>query len=226
MGGKWDFSLYFRGGIRILKMMNSGRLALQLAWPPCAPARAAWLVCAAFAATLPCLCKGPARPLHSLPLHSPSPSLLCLSLPAPWPSGQDAAAADVLSLSSSILQLQPPSPPHPLCLTAVAPSPRAAGAAGNTATSKVAAAAAGAHGQEAVVRCWPGRDLARVRPDVAKRQHGFPGAPPPLHHRRRAPYDRHRRASVPPLLPNPVRDCLLEFDVSQGPSCNVIDSSE
>ena len=192
MGGKWDFSLYFRGGIRILKMMNSGRLALQLAWPPCAPARAAWLVCAAFAATLPCLCKGPAPPLHSLPLHSPSPSLLCLSLPAPWPSGQDAAAADVLSLSSSILQLQPPSPPHPLCLTAVAPSPRAAGAAGSTATSKVAAAAAGAHGQEAVVRCWPGRDLARVRPDVAKRQHGFPGAPPPLHHRRRAPYDRHR----------------------------------
>ena len=95
MGGKWDFSLYFRGGIRILKMMNSGRLALQLAWPPCAPARAAWLVCAAFAATLPCLCEGPAPPLHSLPLHSPSPSLLCLSLPAPWPSGQDAAAADV-----------------------------------------------------------------------------------------------------------------------------------
>ena len=167
---------------------------------------------------LQCPCRSPARllavlkcrtefpcPLHSLPLHSPSPSLLCLSLPAPWPSGQDAAAADVLSLSSSFLQLQPPSPPHPLCLTAVAPSPRAAGAAGNTATSKVAAAAAGAHGQEAVVRCWPGRDLARVRPDVAKRQHGFPVL------RRRSTI-----AEEPPMTVIDEPQCLLCFLIPSG----------
>ena len=167
---------------------------------------------------LQCPCRSPARllavlkcrtefpcPLHSLPLHSPSPSLLCLSLPAPWPSGQDAAAADVLSLSSSFLQLQPPSPPHPLCLTAVAPSPRAAGAAGSTATSKVAAAAAGAHGQEAVVRCWPGRDLARVRPDVAKRQHGFPVL------RRRSTI-----AEEPPTTVTDEPQCLLCFLIPSG----------
>ena len=221
-GGKWDFSLYFRGGNRILKMLNSGRqiaLALQLAWPPCAPARTAWPSCRAYV-----------KDRHLLSTHSLSILPLPLFSASPCQRhgrvGKTPLLLMFLSLSSSFLQLQPPSPPHPLCLTAVAPSPRAAGAAGNTATSKVAAAAAGAHGQEAVVRCWPGRDLARVRPDVAKRQHGFPGAPPPLHHRRRAPYDRHRRASVPPLLPNPVRDCLLEFDVSQGPKCNVIDSGE
>ena len=66
-----------------MNLVNSGRLALalQLAWPPCAPARAAWLACAAFTATLPCLCKGPAPPLHSLPLLSP-PFSCSLSQPA------------------------------------------------------------------------------------------------------------------------------------------------
>ena len=73
---------------------------------------------------------------------------------------------------------------------------------------------------------WPCCALGQPRGLPLECAHQHPGAPPPLHHRRRAPYDRHRRAAVPPLLPNPVRDCLLEFDVSQGPSCNVSDSSE
>ena len=146
MGGKWDFSLYFRGGIRILKMMNSGRLALQLAWPPCAPARAAWLV------VLPSLppCRAYVKDRHLLSTHSLSILPLPLFSASPCQRhgrvGKTPLLLMFLSLSSSFLQLQPPSPPHPLCLTAVAPSPRAAGAAGNTATSKVAAAAAGAHG--------------------------------------------------------------------------------
>ena len=35
-----------------------------------------------------------------------------------------------------------------------------------------------------------------------------------------------RRSPVPPLLPDPVRDPVLEFDKGKGPNCIVIDSSE
>jgi len=158
-------------------------------------------------AFLPCLSAEPSS--LSSPL-TPSPFSLSLSsLPLPASAmaklGKTALLLAFLSLSSSFLQLQPPSPPHPLCLTAVAPSPRAAGAAGSTATSKVAAAAAGAHGQEAVVRCWPGRDLARVRPDVAKRQHGFPVL------RRRSTI-----AEEPPTTVTDEPQCLLCFLIPSG----------
>jgi len=37
---------------------------------------------------------------------------------------------------------------------------------------------------------------------------------------------RIRRSPVPPLLPDPVRDPVLEFDKGKGPNCIVIDSSE
>ena len=126
----------------------------------------------------------------------------------------------------SLFQLQPPSPPHPLHLTPIAPSPRAFGAAGNVATSRVATAAAGTHGLEAVVRCWPGRDLARVRPDAAKHQHGFPGAPSPLHRRRRAASVRNRK--LPDDLPTMIRfrDLVLKFEEREGPNCIVCDSYE
>ena len=179
-------------------------------------------------AFLPCLSAEPSSPV----LSTHSLSILPLPLFSASPCqrhgrvGKTPLLLMFLSLSSSFLQLQPPSPPHPLCLTAVAPSPRAAGAAGNTATSKVAAAAAGAHGQEAVVRCWPGRDLARVRPDVAKRQHGFPGAPSPLHRRRRAASGRNHE--LPDDLPAVirVRDLVLKFEEREGPNCIVCDSYE
>ena len=206
-----------------MNLVNSGRLALalQLAWPPCAPARAAWLACAAFTATLPCLCKGPAPPLHSLPLLSP-PFSCSLSQPA-LAMAMAAIAAERSSsfrcCSRLAATVQPclcwPSqaPAHPLPYFAASrPSSRARPAC--SVRRRRGCTWLGLHA--------PPRD--EPRPPASAR--GPARAPPPLHHRRRAPYDRHRRATVPPLLPNSVRDCLLEFDLTQGPSCNDSDSSE
>ena len=87
-------------------------------------------------------------------------------------------------------------------------------------------AAAGTHGPEAAIRCWPGRDLARVRPDAAKRQHGFPGAPLPLHRRRRAASGRNHELpdDLPALIR--VRDLVLKLEEREGPNCIVNDSYE
>jgi hypothetical protein len=64
-------------------------------------------------------------------------------------------------------------------------------------------------------RARPGRvrpPRCEPRPPASAR--GPPGAPPPLHHRRRAPYDRHRRATVPLLCSVPRKKkgkCCVRF---------------
>ena len=70
MGGKWDFSLHFRGGIEILNLMNSNvhgrppavlrcrvassaRAVRQLAFLPCLSAEPNFLVLSAHSPSLP-----------------------------------------------------------------------------------------------------------------------------------------------------------------------------
>ena len=134
---------------------------------------------------LQCPCRSPARllavlkcrtefpcPLHSLPLHSPSPSLLCLSLPAPWPSGQDAAAADV----SLPLLL----PPAAATISASSPLPHGRSAVSQGCRcSRQHCHQQGRRGRR--WRTWPdshGQPQAGPRPPVGACR--LPGTPPPF----------------------------------------------
>ena len=70
-------------------------------------------------------------------------------------------------------------------------------------------------------RTWPGHhELPRAKTSCPMGAREVPGAPPTSLPR---PETANSRASS---APNPVEDLARQFDDSQGPICNVIDSSE
>ena len=67
------------------------------------------------------------------------------------------------------------------------------------------------------LRAWPGHCRPpRAVLEPCTGSHGHTHAAPPLHHRRRAPYDRHRRATAPPLLQIPSRTSRDNSTIVKG----------
>ena len=72
-------------------------------------------------------------------------------------------------------------------------------------------------------RAWPCRHKPpRAELDRPAGVRGPPGSPPPFLRRRRAFSGRNQRAPAHPLLQNPVKDYVQQFNIREGPFCEAM----
>ena len=191
------------------------------AWPPCTKCAPAWPT------RVPPQCRAPpcALLLHNArqsapcfpPLTLPLPSSRCRSRPAPWPPWPSSTSprprCSALPLSKPLVpsysshHAAPPTHPRRPCYAPQrcchllsSPRPPTCVARPRRASSEQAA---DTYGCAWTHRCSPAPQTPTEWPPPAG-------------------------AAIPgdPLLQIRVRDLARQFDESQGPSCNVIDSSE